>query len=62
MVDKLWKKGKIVYLCELCGYGYKALENAEQCEEYCNTHESYSPEIHKQAIRKPTVPLMPLAA
>jgi hypothetical protein len=62
MVDTLQKKGEIVYLCELCGFGYKVLETAELCEEYCDTHGRYSPDIHKHAIHKPTVPVMPLAA
>jgi len=62
MVDKLQKKGEITYLCELCGFSYGTLENAEQCEEYCDIHGSYSPEIHKKAISKPTVQTMSLAA
>jgi hypothetical protein len=62
MVDTLQKKGEVVYLCELCGFGYKVLETAELCEEYCDTHGSYSPDIHKHAIHKPTVPVMRLTA
>jgi len=62
MVDRFKKKGEVVYICELCGFGYKAVETAEQCEEYCDLHESYLPEIHKQAISKPSVRTIPLAA
>jgi hypothetical protein len=62
MVDKRLKKGEAVYFCELCGFGYKVLETAELCEEYCDTHGNYSPDIHKRAICKPTVPVMRLAA
>ena len=62
MVDKLKKKSETTYICELCGFGYKTVETAEQCEEYCDIHGSYSPEIHIQAISKPTVRIIPLAA
>jgi hypothetical protein len=58
MVDKLQRKGEVVYLCELCGFGYKALETAELCEEYCGMNGNYSPDIHKHAICKPAVPVM----
>jgi hypothetical protein len=62
MVDKLQKKGEIWYICELCGFGYRSVETAERCEEYCDLHGSCSPEIHKQAVSKPTVRVIPLAA
>jgi len=62
MVDKVMKKGETVYLCEFCGYGYKLLAMAEDCEEYCGTNGTYSPDIHKHAITKPTVRVMQLAA
>jgi predicted subunit of tRNA(5-methylaminomethyl-2-thiouridylate) methyltransferase len=62
MVDKLQKKTEIMYICELCGFGYRSLETAELCEEYCDIHGSYSPEIHKKAISKPTLRMIPLAA
>jgi hypothetical protein len=61
MVDRVQRKGNTVYLCELCGYGYRSLEMAEECEEYCDTHESYSLDIHKHATFKPTVSVMSLA-
>jgi len=62
MVDKLRKRGEVVYTCELCGFGYRTLETAEQCEEHCDLNGSYSPEIHKLAISKPNVSLVPMAA
>jgi hypothetical protein len=62
MVDKLLKRGEIVYQCELCGFGYKELETAELCEEYCDTHGKYSPDIHKEAISKPSIRTMQLTA
>ena len=61
MVDEVQRKSDTVYLCELCGFGYGTLETAELCEEYCDTHGRYSPEIHKLAVCKPTVRVMPLA-
>jgi rubrerythrin len=62
MVDELLKKGETIYICQLCGFGYRTLEAAERCEEYCDVHGSYSSEIHKQAVSKPTVRTIPLAA
>jgi hypothetical protein len=62
MVDKIRRKGGAMYVCEVCGFGYRELEIAEECEEYCDMHGSYSPEIHNQAISKPTAPVMSLTA
>lgn len=62
MVDKFKSKSEIVYLCELCGFGYKDLETAETCEQYCDTHGSCSLEITRQAIYKPTVRVMSVTA
>lgn len=62
MVNEFRKKGQIVYLCEACGFGYKDLENAERCEQYCDTHGSCSLEIMQKAIYKPSVRVMSVAA
>ena len=62
MVDKVIRKGGIVYQCEICGFGYKVLETAEECEEYCAIHGRYSPDIHKLAISKPAVRVMSVEA
>jgi len=62
MVDELKRKNEIVYLCELCGFGYRDLETAEKCEQYCDTHGSCSPEITQKAIYKPAIRVMPIAA
>ena len=53
MVDKVMNKGKTIYRCELCGFGYSAIEIAERCEQYCHIHGSCSPEIMEKAIYKP---------
>jgi len=45
--------GKTIYRCELCGFGYSAIEIAERCEQYCHIHGSCSPEIMEKAIYKP---------
>ncbi len=46
-------KGKTVYLCEVCGFGYASPETASSCENFCKTHNSCSFEITKKAVFKP---------
>jgi len=60
MVNELMRKGETIYLCELCGFGYKDLNTAEQCEQYCDTHGSCSLEITRKAAYKPSVRVMPV--
>lgn len=55
MVNELERRVGTVFQCEICGYGYQDLDMAERCEEYCDTHGSYSVEITKGAIYKPNV-------
>jgi hypothetical protein len=62
MVHTFKKKGGAVYLCELCGFGYEHLETVELCEQYCNIHGSYSPEITERAVHKPSVHVISVAA
>ena len=62
MVSELEKKSGTVFQCELCGFGNKDLDAAEQSEEYCDTHGSCSLEITKKAIYKPNVRVMSIAA
>jgi len=62
VVDELNRKGAIVYTCELCGFGYRELETAERCEEYCDTHGSCSPEISREAVYKPAIRVMSVLA
>jgi hypothetical protein len=62
MVNEFERKDGTVFQCELCGFGYEDLDTAERCEEYCDTHGSYSPEITKKAIYKLNVRVMSVQA
>ena len=61
MVSRLFHKGRIVYLCEYCGYGYKDIETSESCESFCGTHSSCSSKITKLAVYTPSVMIIPAA-
>ncbi len=50
MVKKVTQQDQILYQCEACGFEYKETENAQQCESFCNTHNSCSTEIAKHAV------------
>jgi hypothetical protein len=54
MVNEFERKIGTVFQCEICGFGYKDLDTAERCEEYCDINESCSIEITKKAIYKPS--------
>jgi len=62
MVNELKRKGQMVYLCELCGFGYEDMETAEQCEQYCDIHGGCSLEITRKAVYKPAVRVMSISA
>jgi hypothetical protein len=62
MVSERVTKKSLVYLCELCGFGYSDIDTAERCEHYCYSHDKPSPRITKKAIRKPSVQLDPIPA
>ena len=51
-VNQLKEKANTVCPCELCGFGYRNLDD-EHSEQCCTTHDSRSPEIVKKAIYKP---------
>lgn len=51
MVKKLEERD--VFVCEECGFGYKDKETAEECENFCRTHNSCSMEITKNAVYIP---------
>jgi len=53
MVHEINRRGRMIYQCELCLFGYGHLEDAERCEQYCATHQSRSPKIMRKAILKP---------
>jgi hypothetical protein len=62
MVNDIRKKAETIFLCEYCGFGYGDIGTANECEEYCDTHDICSREITKKAIYKPSVGVMPIAA
>jgi hypothetical protein len=53
MVSKISHKKQSIFLCDICGLGYKKQETAEECEEYCKTYHSCSIEITSKAIFYP---------
>jgi len=62
LVNEAHWKGRPIYECEMCGFGYGDLETAEQCEQYCYSHGSNSPKITGKAIRKPAIEIDPVTA
>jgi len=55
MVKTTTVQNKTLYQCEACGFEYREIENAQQCESFCNNHNSCSTEIAKHAVLdKPT--------
>ncbi len=58
MVREHMRRGKTVYLCEICRLGYRDLETAERCEQHCYSHASCSLEITRKAVYKPSVQVM----
>ena len=58
LVNETQKKGKLVFVCEICGHGYSELETAEQCEQYCYSHGRCSLWITKKAIVRPQIMML----
>lgn len=52
MVRKEYYKGKAVFICGQCNFGYAAGELARNCEDYCRKHRSCSLEITRKAVKK----------
>jgi thioredoxin 1 len=50
MVKKETQQNQTLYQCEACGFEYKEIENAQQCENFCKQHNSCSTEIAKHAL------------
>ena len=46
-------EGSPIYLCEICGLGYRDRETAHRCEAFCKEHDACSLEITKSAVFKP---------
>ncbi len=52
MVAQETYKGKKIFVCNSCGFGYALRETAKACEVHCTTKRSCSLEIIKHAVRK----------
>jgi len=61
VVRRFFHKGKMIYLCEYCGFGYKDIAESENCEAYCGTHDSCSCKITRAAVYTPHVMIIPHA-
>lgn len=53
MVSRREHEGETIFVCDLCGFGYRDRETAESCEEYCAEHHSCSIEITEKAVYMP---------
>ena len=51
MVKEEEYKGKTIFVCEECNFGYETKEWAQKCEEHCRTKHSCSMEITEHAVR-----------
>ena len=50
---------KTVFLCDICGLGYADKKTAQECEDYCRTHNgSCSAEISAKAVYSSDVPIV----
>ena len=61
MVTKLQFHSSAIYLCEVCGYGYRKLGTAEHCEQHCDTEMYSSARIRQKAVYQPKVEIIPAA-
>lgn len=61
-MNEVGRRGRTIYECEICGFGYLELEIAEHCEQYCYSHKKPSFKIAEKAIRKPPARVDPIAA
>lgn len=62
MVVRLRRGGTAVYSCEACGFGYRNVVMAEECEEHCGLRGYASIAIRRKAIYKPRTRAIPVAA
>ena len=62
MVSEFIKKNQEIYLCEICGVGYKDIRTAEACEQFCDSHGFSSQDIVRKAVYRPINPVLSLAA
>ncbi len=52
MVKEITKSNNRFYMCEACGFGYKDMQTAKKCENFCKDHNSCSMEITRHAALK----------
>ena len=52
MVKEVVINKKKVYQCESCGFHYSDESWAKECEKFCSTRNSCSPEITKHSIER----------
>jgi hypothetical protein len=57
--DELTTNGMDVFTCEFCGFGYRDLKTAEECEECCGAYGFGSAEIRRKSVRSPKIELVP---
>ncbi len=43
-------EGVRTFACEVCGFHYEDREDAEACEDYCETHNGCSSKLAKKAL------------
>ena len=51
MVNTITKNNKKYYQCSNCGFYYSEKSTAEECESWCNEHNSCNMEITKKAVK-----------
>jgi len=51
MAEERNLNGKIVFMCEECGYFYKDKKWAGKCQAWCKKHKSCNLEITKHATK-----------
>ena len=60
MVSEKKVGDEIVFLCDICGLGYANRKTAQECEDYCITHNgSCSAEISAKAVYVPGASMLP---
>jgi len=53
LVSEKEQDEKRIYICDLCGFGYKVRKTAENCEKWCASHQSCNIEITMKAVYIP---------
>ena len=52
LVTEIELQNKTIYTCEICKLGYADRQTADDCENFCKTHNACSLEITKKAVYK----------